>query len=341
MNGIDGVDRILRWMVEGRSCTIVDMKGQVASKGGNLLELRQLKTFLVVAEVRGFTKAAELLGYAQSSVTVQIQTLEEELGTPLFDRLGKKIVLTDGGERLLPFAAEMVRMHDAAKEAVQMEAQPQGTLIVGAPESLAAYRLPQIMREYRKLYPQVKITLRPGLCFELRQQVRHGQLDFAFLLERAEDVSDLHREELIEEPMRLIAPSDHQLTRKKRVEPEDLAAESILHTEPGCSYRAQFEHHLHRHGVIPASSLEFWNIEAIKNCVMAGLGISFLPLISVESELGEGKLAALAWNGMEDRVTTQIIYHKNRWLSPARREFLRIVRAHATRWREGERIGGV
>jgi DNA-binding transcriptional LysR family regulator len=303
-------------------------------RGGIGMELRQLNTFKVVAEVRGFTKAAELLGYAQSSVTAQIQALEEELGTPLFDRLGKKIVLTDAGERLLPFAEEMVRLQAAAKESLQMDGQPSGTLTIGAPESLAAYRLPEVVREYRRAFPQVKIVLKPGLCFELRNHVRSGQVDFAFLLEPEDTASDLHIETLVVEKMALVAPLDHPLVAKHQVRPEDLAQESILHTEPGCSYRGLFEQQLQRHGVVPATTLEFWNIEAIKNCVMAGLGISFLPLITVASELREGKLAALPWDDTATRVATQLIYHKSKWLSPARREFLRLVREHASRWQE-------
>ncbi|ARU62557.1 LysR family transcriptional regulator [Tumebacillus avium] len=298
------------------------------------MEIRQLNTFKVVAEVRGFTKAAEQLGYAQSSVTAQIQALEEELGTPLFDRLGKKIMLTDAGERLLPFATEMLRMHNAAKEALQSDATPSGTLTIGAPESLAAYRLPEIVREYRRLYPQVKIVLRPGVCYELRQQVRSGQLDFAFLLEPPGEATDLHLETLVVEQMALIAPLDHPFAAKERVQPQDLVQESILHTEPGCSYRGLFEQHLQRHGVVPANSLEFWNIEAIKNCVMAGLGISFLPFIAVESELREGKLAALSWDDAATRVATQLIHHKSKWLAPAHSEFLRLVREHAKKWKE-------
>ncbi|ASS75552.1 LysR family transcriptional regulator [Tumebacillus algifaecis] len=297
------------------------------------MEIRQLNTFKTVAEVRGFTKAAELLGYAQSSVTAQIQGLEEELGALLFDRLGKKIVLTDAGERLLPFALEMVRMHDEAIEAMQIDTQFAGTLTVGASESLAAYRLPEIIREYRRLFPQVKIVLRPGHCPEMRQQVRNGQIDFAFLLEPEGETSDLYRETLVVERMALVAPIDHPLAHKERVQPQDLAGESFLHTEPGCSYRGLFEQQLQTHGVEQSIALEFWNIEAIKSCVMAGLGISYLPRISVETELREGKLTALAWDDSASRVATRIIHHKNKWLSPLHSEFLRLVREYATNWR--------
>jgi DNA-binding transcriptional LysR family regulator len=302
-------------------------------EGDKGMEFRQLHTFKVVAEVKGFTKAAEMLGYAQSSVTAQIQALEEELRTPLFDRLGKRIMLTSAGERLLPYALEILKMHDTAKEAISVGGVPSGAITIGAPESLAAFRLPAIIREYKEKYPQVKITLKPGVCWELRNLVRSGELDLAFLLEPEAQEEDLGVQTLVIEKMALVAPSSHPLAGRNRVEPEHLKNETILHTEPGCSYRALFEKHLNSHGVYPNPDLEFWSIEAIKNCVMSGLGLSFLPLIAVESEIQTGKLAALAWDDRSHRVATQIVHHKKRWHSPALEAFLSLVNDHAEGWR--------
>ncbi|MNN20154.1 HTH-type transcriptional regulator GltR [compost metagenome] len=132
----------------------------------------------------------------------------------------------------------------------------------------------------------------------------------------------------------MVAPLDHPLIHAAEVEPLDLKNETILHTETGCTYRTLFERHLNSHGVFPDPNLEFWSIEAIKQCVMSGLGISFLPLITVRSELAEGKLARLNWNDEAQRVATQIVYHNKKWISPALSEFLNIVQTHAAKWRE-------
>jgi DNA-binding transcriptional LysR family regulator len=296
------------------------------------MELRQLQTFLMVAEVQGFTKAAEILGYAQSSVTAQIQSLEEELGVPLFERLGKKVILTKAGERLLPYAQEMLKLHSTAKTLIQTDQEPAGTLVIGAPESLAVYRLPAIIQEYRNMYPQVKFILKPGVCWELRNQVRNGQIDLAFLLEPVAQIPDFYVQPLVKERMVLIAPNDHPLVKKERVSPEEIRNETILFTESGCSYRAIFVQHLQRHGIYPDPTLEFWNLEAIKKCVMCGLGISLLPLIAVENELREGKLSILSWDDTEYNVTTQLVYHKDKWITPAFREFLEFVNRHARNW---------
>jgi DNA-binding transcriptional LysR family regulator len=296
------------------------------------VEIRHLLTFKAVAETGGFTRAAELLGYAQSSITAQIQTLEVELGAPLFNRLGKKVVLTEAGQRLLPYAQEMLRLHDTAKEITKPEDSPSGRLVIGAPESLAAFRLPAVIQEYRRKFPKVHIILKPGLCWELRSFIRNGELDMAFLLEQESHSPDLHIETLVQEKMSVVAPIDHPLLRLPKVSPEHLKDETILQTEPGCSYRALFEKYLHDHGIYPNPDLEFWSIEAIKNCVMCGLGIALLPAITVQSELQDGKLAALAWDDRSHRVATQLIYHKSKWVSPALEAFLFVVRKHAAEW---------
>lgn len=296
------------------------------------MELRHLNTFKVVVEANGFTRAAEMLGYAQSSVTAQIQALEEELGTPLFDRLGKKVILTDAGRRLLPYVQEMLKLQSTMKEMIHEEKIPTGTLTIGAPESLAAYRLPSIIREYKSLFPQVKIILKPGQCWEIRNQIRNGEVDLGFILEPESQVPDLHIETLVIEQMALIAPNDHPLVGKASIEPEDFRQESFLQTEKGCSYRELFDKYLQSHHILPSAAMEFWNNEAIKNCVASGLGIGLLPLITVQSELQNGKFAALRWNDEEVRVATQMVHHKGKWLTPALRELIKVVRKHAADW---------
>lgn len=298
------------------------------------MESRHLFTFLVVVEVGSFTRAAQRLDYAQSSITAQIQALEAELGTPLFDRMNKKILLTDAGRRLLPYAQEISKMHALAKDAIRSDTDMSGTLTIGAPESLAAFRLPNIIREYRKHHPLVKIILKPGACAELLEMIRSGTLDMAFLLQPEMEDRELHIETLTHEKMAMIAPIDHPLVGQKHILPEDLRHETILHTESGCTYRTLFEQYLNSHGIFSDPSLEFWSLEAIKQCVMAGLGISFLPLVTVERELREHKLARLDWDDREQQVYTQLGYHLKKWQSPALDAFLEIVHHHAQSWQE-------
>jgi len=297
------------------------------------MESRHLFTFLAVVDAGSFTRAAQKLDYAQSSITAQIQALEAELGQPLFDRISKKITLTDAGRRLLPYAQEISKMHSLAHDALRSETELAGSLSIGAPESLAAFRLPGIIKEFRGRYPQVRIILKPGACWELTESIRSGELDLVFLLQPETEYKEMHIETLIHEEMALIAPLGHPLLQLGEVEPLHLKGETILHTESGCTYRTLFERHLNSHGVFPDPKLEFWSIEAIKQCVMAGLGISFLPLVTVKNELAEGKLVKLNWNDASQRVATQVAYHHKKWISPALSQFLSTVQKHAREWR--------
>jgi DNA-binding transcriptional LysR family regulator len=305
------------------------------------MEWRNLQTFKTVADVGGITRAAQQLGYAQSSVTAQIQALEEELGTPLFDRLGKKIALTEAGKRLYAYAVQLLSLHGEAVAAVRSYQEPAGTLIIGTPESLAAFRLPPVVQEYKRRFPQVKLVLKPGHCWEMRRLVRSGELDVAFLMEQRTDENDadLVIEPLVTEEMGLVAPPDHPLAQLPEVRAEHLEGETFLLTETGCSYRTLFEHYLRSHGIHLEEGAEFWSIEAIKNCVYAGLGIAYLPMIAVHKEIADSKLVRLAWDDRPHRVTTLLAYNRRKWVSPALEEWIRLVRKHAESWRERERGG--
>ncbi len=297
-----------------------------------VLELRHLKTFKVIADVGGFTRAAEHLGYAQSTITSHIQALEEELGSPIFDRLGKKVVLTQTGKYLMPYAIEILNLHGNAKKISTVNDEISGSLIIGATESLTVYRLPEIIHEYKKQYPHVHISLKPAICNELRNNLRNGEIDIAFLLESERLDPDLYIEKLIDEPMVLVVQDNHLFTNYSFDLPETAINKTILYTEQGCSYRDHFDIFLRNQGISTETALEFGSVEAIKQCVISGLGVSLLPLITVQSEINERKLVAIPWNKKDGNIVTSMAYHKNKWISPALKMFIQIVRKHASSW---------
>lgn len=289
------------------------------------MDLRQLKTFHMVATTLSFTQAASALGYVQSSVTAQIQALETSLGVPLFDRLGKRVALTDAGVRLFQYAERLLLLAEEARTAVVGGTEPMGALTLSASETLCTYRLPIILQQFRTCYPRVRLLFRPGPVAALRRQVLDGVLDVAFVLEEPIQTTGLVVEPLCPEPVLVIASPDHPLARTDQVRAIDLAGEPILFTELGCSYRNQFERALIAAGVYPATTLEFSSIEAIKQCVMTGMGLSALPAIAVAAELEQGRLVALRWAEQPLEVVMQMIWHKDKWLSPALAAFLDVT----------------
>jgi DNA-binding transcriptional LysR family regulator len=284
------------------------------------VEHRQLKTFAAVARTLSFTRAARELGYVQSNVTAQVKALEREFGVPLFDRLGRRVVLTDAGKTLLPYAKKMLDLSEETRAVVAggSHGEPAGTVRIGATETLSAYRLPELFRRMRSRFPHVEVRFRPvPYTEELKGLVAEGSLDVAFTMEGPVRSAVLRAEALVEEPLLVVAPPEHPLATSKRVFPKDLNGEAFVLTEAGCRYRQMFGRELARAGVELGAALEFDSVEAIKRCVGAGMGVTVLPAVVVETELSRGELVALRWAGEDLRIQTQVIWHKDKWVSPA------------------------
>ncbi|HEV8192043.1 MAG TPA: LysR family transcriptional regulator [Ktedonobacterales bacterium] len=294
------------------------------------MELRQLATFSTLARTLNFTRAAALLNYAQSSVTAQIQALEEELGTPLFNRLGRRVTLTDAGQRFLSYAERVLALVDEGRSAVSSTEEMAGTLTIGAPETLCTYRLPALLHNYRVRYPAVHLSYRPAPVADLRRRVSEGELDVAFVMEELCASASLTSELLVAEPVVVVSAVEHPLTQLTSVRPSDLRGMDVLLTEGGCSYRRLFERALAEIDVRPATLLEFNSIEAIKQCVISGMGISALPAVAVAAEVAQGRLAELRWVGPALGVNTQMVWHRHRWLSPPLAAFLDLARETVT-----------
>ncbi|MNW43830.1 HTH-type transcriptional regulator GltR [compost metagenome] len=283
--------------------------------------------FRAVAANLSFTKAAFSLNYVQSNVTTQIHVLEKELGVPLFDRLGgKQVVLTDAGRQLLQYAEKLLLLAEEAQATVSMRGEPTGTLRIGATETLCIYRLPSLLRAFRANYPGVQVIFRPSPVAELRRLVHSGDLDVAFVFDDAEHKEGPGDELLGYEPVWVVAAPDHPLANNRTVVPLDMSKMDLLLTEAGCCYRSHFERILNREGVYPKTMLEFNSIEAVKQCVINGLGVTVMTAASVSTEVSRGQLVRLPWSGLDLTVKTHLVWHKDKWLSPSLEAFLTLVR---------------
>ncbi|MGC7846963.1 LysR family transcriptional regulator [Desulforudis sp. 1088] len=290
------------------------------------MELRQLKAFVTVARTGSFTRAARLLDYAQSSITAQVSSLEDELNTKLFERLGRKITLTRDGEQLLAYAEKILRLSSDAKELISGSVTPRGTLSVGATETLSIYRLPLLLQEYRKRYPNVKFIVVTGKPTDLIHWLKTNEIDVAFFFARGTTDSDLVSETLLHEPMVMFSGVGHPLIEKAPITPTHIPGETLILCARGCCYREALEDMLDRKGLQAGSVIEIDNIEAVKKCVISGLGISLLPRVTVEAELAQGKFVDLRWSGPDFKIVTLVAYHKNKWISPALDALLKLAR---------------
>lgn len=302
------------------------------------MELRQLQTFREVTRTLSFTRTANALNYAQSSVSAQIQALEEELNVTLFDRLGRRIALTDAGQRLIPYVDKILALADEAQKVVTGDTEPTGVLTIGAPETICAYRLPAVVEAYRHRHPNVDIIFRPDLnSADWDGMLREGVIDAVLTLSRPFQSRTANVEHLRQEPIIVAVHPAHRLAALPTVPPAELQVETLIHTEAGCQYRAAFERMLRNVGVTPANVLEFHSLEAIKQCALTGMGIAVIPQVVIQTELAEGRLVALNIDGIAFNMITQLIWHKDKWISPALGAFLVMARAMIG---DGERLDG-
>jgi DNA-binding transcriptional LysR family regulator len=238
---------------------------------GAVMELRHLHTFRVVARTLNFTHAAAELHYAQSSVTEQIQALEAELGSQLFDRTTRK--LTAAGERLAGYADQVLELVEEAKAAVEEErGEPEGDLTIGALETLCTHWVPPILTAYRARWPRVRMSVKEGGRGELYRGVRESEMDVCVTFGTPPDDPAFASRTLGEVPLVVIAPPGHPLALKEVIRPDDLRGVGFLATPKGCGFREMLDR---IDG--PVVGTEVGSLAALGRCVAAGLGCGIVP----------------------------------------------------------------
>jgi DNA-binding transcriptional LysR family regulator len=288
--------------------------------GGEIVDTKQLLTFKIAAENLNFTQTAKQLHFAQSTVTAQIQTLEHELGQVLFERLGKKIRLTEAGRQFKNYADQMVQLARDAEDKL-MNTPP--TLTIGVTESQCTYRLPQLLKKYKQHDPKAQLIVKPvNFDSEIREGIMDGSIDLGWMMGTQHPSPLMVGEDLIDEKMVLVASSEKSICRFSVISDENLDSETFLLTSKGCSYRNLLENAFEKHEIIPETVMEFVTVEAIKQCALAGIGIGFLPEVTVCKEVKNGLLTQLNWQAAPKSMSTYIAWHKDKVLTGNMRFFI-------------------
>lgn len=287
------------------------------------MDLVYLRTFREVARCQSFTRAADHLGYAQSSVTAHIQKLENEYGVVLFERFGRAMRLTSAGEQLQRYFEQILSLYDESKHLISR--QVSGHLDIGTIESLIAYFLPPVFNRFREAFPQINLQALPLAEPQIVQLIKTGELDVGIILDRLVGDEDVDTIVIRQEQLVLVAPPGHPLCGSRAVGPQDLQHLSYIATEQTCTYRAAFERMLADNGVPYRILHEFGSLEAIKRLVGYGLGVGLLPRIAIDREVAEGQLAIIPFAHPDISFYTQIVLHKKKWRSPAIRHLIALL----------------
>lgn len=292
------------------------------------MELRTVATFLRVAELQNFSRAAEQLGYSQAAVTVQIQQLEQELGTQLFERIGKRTKLTAHGTQFIPYALKLMNDVEDAKNFINDISSPAGTLRIATAESMLLSILPPILSEIHRICPHVEVSIRIGLISELFDMVRKNDVDILFFLDKKTEFPEWIK--VLERPEKIIfvTSNTHPLAHKKNVPLEQLLLEPFVLTEKSVSYRYDLEQIVAGKNLELRPFLETGNTDMIIRTLLHTPSVSFLPEYVAHDYISSGQLAMIQAADFEVQMASQLVYHRNKWLTPQMNIFLELMKKY-------------
>lgn len=280
------------------------------------MDIRTLKTFIYVAELASFTKAAEALGYSQSTVSFQIRQLERELDAKLFERVNRTVVLTDRGHEVLRYAHQLHQLTLEMEAAARVEPKVSGHIRLAMADSLCPMLLGSGFLSFRAQYPGLSLKIIPAGTEEMFRLLNRNEVDLVFTLDNhiynAEYV--IVREDRI--GVHFVTASGSPLARAGRIPVRDLLDQPFLLTERGMSYRRMMDEKLAERSMEIVPVLELGNTDQLCRLVAQGAGLSFLPDYATEEAVRAGRLVRLPVADFEVTVWKQLLYHRDKWLSP-------------------------
>jgi DNA-binding transcriptional LysR family regulator len=292
------------------------------------MDVRDLQVFLSVSKHLNYTRAGEEINLSQPSVSVRIHQLESELRVKLFEQLGKKVVLTDAGQLLVPYANRVIAAVDDAHHAVdELQGLERGSLRIGASTTPGMYLVPQVVARFKRSHPKIDIHLRIKDTREVEDGVLNNEFDFGFVGGHLAAAEVSAHAWLTDELLLVVSP-DHRLTNKKTVRKQDLEGESFIVRESGSATRATIVTQLQQANFELETVIEMENPESIKKAVQSGLGIAFISKFAIATELKAKTLTAIRVRNLTINRELKIVHRKDKHLSRAAVAFIEMARDH-------------
>lgn len=287
------------------------------------MEIRQIISFTKIAQFQSFSKAADSLGYSQSTLTVQIQQLEKELNTRLFDRIGKKTLLTPPGERFLSYAHKILSDINEANLALQDDTELSNSLRIGVTDSVCFYKLPPILQYFHENYPKVKLSITIDDTDALIDMMDKGETDLIYILDQPCYNNNWVKEMEEREKIVFVASPDSSLSKEKDLELDMLLTHSFILPESGSAHRRSLDNLLAARGFIFKPFLEISSIEFIQRMLHGSDFISYLPYFTVSDAVENGYLTVLDLKDFSASMYRQIFYNQNKWKTREMAEFIK------------------
>ena len=293
-----------------------------------VMELRNLITFIHVAELESFTKAAEQLGYSQSTVSFQIKQLEDELGCLLFERINHTITLTERGHELVSYAHNIRTLTEDFKENLNKEEAYSGHIHIVTPDSICEEMITSHYIDFHEKYPSISVRFSTGDTTHMLDMLDHNEADAIITLDHRMYNKDyvIAKEEPLS--MHFVANARSRFAVVKNLSVRDLVNEQFILTEYGQGYRKVFDRELAKKSLEITPALEIGRTDIITSVLAENDMISFLPDFVTKDLVAEGKLCYLNICDVNIEIWKQLIYHKNKWLSRSLKAFIEYIKTH-------------
>ena len=292
------------------------------------MELKNLITFIHVAELGSFTKAAEQLGYSQSTISFQIKQLEDELDCLLFERINHTITLTERGRELVSYAHQVRALTDDFKESFTKEAEYKGHIHIVTPDSVCEDMIHSRYIDFHNRYPNISIKFTTADTSVMFDMLDHNEADAIITLDSHSYRKDyvIAKEELLS--MHFVASSRSKFAGKKGIKMQDIVNEPFVLTEYGQGYRRVFDKELAKKSLEITPVLEIGRTDIITHIIAKSEMISFLPDFVTKEAIKSGELCYLDVCDMKIDIWKQLIYHKNKWMSKTLKTIIEYIKSH-------------
>ena len=292
------------------------------------MDYDQLASFLQVAKLQSFSRAAEKLYRTQPAISAQVRLLEQECGEKLFDRSGKRVLLTQAGEILCRYAEKLLDMQKEALQAIaELNQTPRGKLYIGANEATCLYVLPKTFAQFKHRYPLVQISIYRNFSHKILQKVQEGEVDLG-IVTLPQTANNIEIIPLFRDEVQVVVPKNHPLAKHKRVTIEEMTHYPLVIPKTGRT-RVMLDRLLRDYRDHVQISMELASVETIKKFVGAGLGISIISRTYAQPEVAAGVLKLIPLEGLKLHRELGLIYRRDRYLSLPAKIFIEVVRETA------------
>lgn len=290
------------------------------------METKYLQTLQAILETGSFQKAALKLNYSQSTVTFQMQQLEQDLSIKLFERVGRRMQLTHAGKELLPYMEDMIRTEYIIRNYNKGLTELTGELRIAIPDELLCSKMQPILQAFIRQAPNVHLVVKALSCYAIREAIISGGADLGVHCDIGGYPNTVHVEPLTSYQVCLAASPTFSPSQLDFITPHQRKDISLIVSDPHSVHQKRFDAYLDRKEIILNHNLELWSIGAAKTGVMSNLGISYFPVFTIEKELKNGTLVPIQTELDEQAVDVVIAYHKNKFVSRPMKLLIQLLR---------------